>query len=515
MSSVSIDKAIITNDEALRAKYGAAGVAQIATAITALIAADTARGLRSQLFHIDDATEMAAVGGSPVIAPADEQGAKNAIDAICNALTPDYLLLLDGPDVVPHIALDPIPGLADSDRSVPSDLPYACSAPFSRDAADFVGVDRVVGRLPAAEGADEPALLVSFIQNAIGHRPKPKSQYTKYFGMSADVWSISTQLSLTAAFGSKTGLQLSPPAAHPGINGLLGQPSHFVNCHGSNMDPRFYGQKGIKFPVAMESRPIASRASGGDTVVTAECCFGAQLYNHRLSGIDEPICIAYLRSGAIAFLGSTNIAYGPASASGQADLICQYFWAGILVGASAGRALLQARQNFVRTQIMSDPTNLKTLAQFLLLGDPSVCPVETPPSKGLDVNALPENADAAGVGQRKQRRAALASAGRSLGKAASLPGRPVKDGDRQAVERLRDLASSKGYGTPVVLSVTGGAEFRRSIKALRQRRRIVVAVDKDARPTTDEPTPPLPFTRVFVGHIVDGTITSVSECESR
>src|SRR5262245_14958450 len=125
MSKVSVNKVIVTNRGALQAKYGAAGAAQIAAAIAALIAAHAAKGLRSQLIHIDDAAEMAAVGGAAVIAPVDEAGAKAAVDAIFNTLTPDYVMLLDGPDVVPHILLDPIAGLSDADLGVPSDLPYA------------------------------------------------------------------------------------------------------------------------------------------------------------------------------------------------------------------------------------------------------------------------------------------------------------------------------------------------------------------------------------------------------
>jgi hypothetical protein len=43
------------------------------------------------------------VGGTPPINALDKKGAKNAVDAIASALSPDYLVLLDGPDVIPHI----------------------------------------------------------------------------------------------------------------------------------------------------------------------------------------------------------------------------------------------------------------------------------------------------------------------------------------------------------------------------------------------------------------------------
>jgi hypothetical protein len=100
------------------------------------------------------------------------------------------------------------------------------------------------------------------------------------------------------------------------------------------------------------------------TVVAAECCYGAQLYDPSLRGIPDPICIAYLTAGALGFLGSTNFAYGPETWNGQADLLTQFFFENVVAGASLGRSLLQARQRFISTQDMTDPTNVKTLAQF-------------------------------------------------------------------------------------------------------------------------------------------------------
>jgi hypothetical protein len=59
-------------------------------------------------------------------------------------------------------------------------------------------------------------------------------------------------------------------------------------------------------------------------------------------------------------------------------LACSYFVDGVLNGASIGRAALEARQRFVRQVTVLSPVNSKTLAQFNLLGDPSVHPVAAP-----------------------------------------------------------------------------------------------------------------------------------------
>ena len=71
------------------------------------------------------------------------------------AASPDYLVLLDGPDVMPHIVLtNPLPN--DGDMTVDSNLPYASPAIFSRRAARYLKVTRVVGCVPSAPGATTP-----------------------------------------------------------------------------------------------------------------------------------------------------------------------------------------------------------------------------------------------------------------------------------------------------------------------------------------------------------------------
>ena len=142
-----------------------------------------------------------------------------------------------------------------------------------------------------------------------------------------------------------------------------------------------------------------------DTIVAAECCYGAQLYDPVLA-TSHGLCLHYLDQGAIAFWGSSNIAWGPAHGNGQADLIAQYFLQEVLRGASLGRAALAARQRFARQASPALlPVDLKTLAQFVLLGDPSVHPIALPATASTR-ERLAETAldDAAPSADRKQRR---------------------------------------------------------------------------------------------------------------
>ena len=120
-------KVIVTNVGVLRAKYGAAGLAKLKAALAALIAADKQRGIATILIAIDSVAAMAKVGAPAVTQPGDRRTVKRAVDAICGKLSPDYLLILGAPDVVPHQELaNPVfsPG-DDDDRVVPTDLPYA------------------------------------------------------------------------------------------------------------------------------------------------------------------------------------------------------------------------------------------------------------------------------------------------------------------------------------------------------------------------------------------------------
>jgi len=137
----------------------------------------------------------------------------------------------------------------------------------------------------------------------------------------------------------------------------------------------------MSYPESMNSKNLTGKVSKG-TVVAAECCYGAQLIDAaNVGGGNGQLSIAnnYLLNGALGFLGSSTIAYGPTDSNDQADLVCAYFFQSVLKGASMGRSLLEARQQYLsKAGPHLDPVALKTMSQFYLLGDPSVQPVENP-----------------------------------------------------------------------------------------------------------------------------------------
>src|SRR5262245_59144398 len=376
-----IDKLIVTNVQALRSKYGSSGVDAIRAAVDALIAADAVRGLTTRLVDIASRSQMRAVRARAVADPDVRKPNKDAIDAAYRAAMPDYLVILGSVDVVPHQSLvnplftdDPE---GDDDRHVASDLPYACEAPYSRNIRDFRGPTRVVGRLPDITGADEPSYLVRLLRTAARYQTRPREAYDAYFGLTARVWRASTGLSLRTLFGSDEAMRQSPPDGPGWRAAELRRGLHFINCHGGPSAPEFYGQRTASsddFPVAHDTEHVQGAIRNG-TVVAAECCYGAELYDPRDAEGRRGICYAYLGGGAYGFFGSSTIAYGPSSGNGWADLLCRYFLEGVLRGASLGRAVLEARHTYLLGMSVLQPEDLKTLAQFNLLGAPSLHPV--------------------------------------------------------------------------------------------------------------------------------------------
>lgn len=368
-------KVILTNESALAEKYG--DTSEIDSAVQKLIEADSGNEIETRLIALDSADAMKDVG--PVVQdPTDPGQNLAAVHAVYDALTPDYIMLLGGPDVVPQ---QPLRNPAyekgkDDDRIIPSDLPYACEAATSKEPRDYTAVTRVVGRLPDITGSDDPSYLVGLLDNAASASPLSATEFSQYFGISAEVWHKSSRLNVQTIFGSDQDLQLVPPRDYQWDAQLLARRAHFINCHGAPSDWRFYGQpSGIRqFPESHDGTYIPQRITPG-TVVAAECCYGAQLYDPSSTHGRAGLCNVYLGNGAWGFFGSSNIAYGPADSTDWADHLCQYFWRAILEGASLGSAVLRARQKYIGERPTLDPVDLKTIAQFSLLGDPSIHPV--------------------------------------------------------------------------------------------------------------------------------------------
>lgn len=379
---VKIDKVIVTNLSALKGKYGMTGVQKIQAALKNLIAKDRKRGLVTRLFPLDDSVAMKQVNGKPITKATDPKQNKNAIDAVYTAFAPDYLMILGSIDIIPHQNLkNPLYSpYDDPDKFAFGDLPYACEAKYGQRPQNFFGPTRVIGRLPDITGAKDPQYLLALLKTAAAYKNSNAQAYRNYFGISAEVWKRSTDLSLSATFGNPADLKTVPPSNAKWPTAMVKRLSHFINCHGAPDDSHFYGQphSGAQvYPVALDAGYLEKKISEG-TIAAAECCYGGQLFDPVYNKGQMGIGNTYLGNKAYGFFGSTTIAYGPDDHNDQADLICQYFLQSLLKGASLGRAALEARQKFAHTASMSDPSNVKTIAQFNLYADPSVVPIQQP-----------------------------------------------------------------------------------------------------------------------------------------
>jgi hypothetical protein len=473
------DKIIVSNRKVLSSKYGSKGFETIGKALTELGAADKNRGIKSKVVYLDDEAGMKKMGGKGVIDASDPRQNKQAIDAVFNFFNPHYLMILGSPDVVPHQDLDNpaySPG-NDDDAQAWGDLPYACDAPYSRDPALFVGATRVVGRLPDMVGASEPSYLLSLLKTATDYKKFPPNDYRGYLGLSADVWQSSTRLSINNLFGNADKLLLAPPSGSKYPNGELHNRMHFINCHGAPVTPEFYGQRGNRYPKSLTTQSTIGEILEG-TVAAVECCYGAELYDALRLVVDPPICQSYLQQRGYGYLGSSTIAYGPAEGNGAADYICQYFLQNVLDGASIGHAALMARQQFVGRTAQMDAVDLKTLAQFYLLGDPSIHPIAEPSATVVPTGTATADAERF---FRAERREKMKLAGDFLKQTKATASKRVPKGklsssSKTALSNIAKLAGLEKH-TVIAFAVKGAPASRgRAAKVKTSPSRYLVAI---------------------------------------
>ena len=373
------DKVLITNIGALRAKYGRDGVDRIRVGLDRLIAADATRGLRTRIVALDDGRTARALGISAVSDHADAEATKVAFDAIDEVWSPAYFVIVGSDDVIASQPMrNPLyqagPDSVDDDLIVASDLPYACDHDYSTSIGHFRGPSRVVGRIPDGHASTSTAQLRTALKVAATYRSRPRTAYEKIWALTAADWRRSSVELLTKTVGSTTGLVEIPPHLRWQVRHTQ-RALHFFNCHGASNRPQMQGQRGSWRPVVMNPKELlqGERLREG-TVVATECCYtGAMVPPDRKSG--PAFVDVYTRKGAYAFLGSSTEVWGGIHSNEDADLLVRFYLHHVLSGTSSGRALLQARQDYILRKTALSPTDLKTLAQFTLFGDPSLHPV--------------------------------------------------------------------------------------------------------------------------------------------
>lgn len=396
-SSAPTAQVLLSNKAALLRAYGASGFAAIDERLHVLVEALRQRGVRAHCCYLDDAASLwldDQLGFAPTSssAPAIRElvrGMSGAIEERGWQVGP--LLLIGGDEIVPfHRLSNPI---ADGDDAVLSDNPYGS------DDAGFLLPQRIVARLPTDAG-DSPAFLLTALQHMIdyhtgvyrespdrfslgalgqhllrGRRVEPPAAA----GYSAAVWQEPSRVVLDT-FAADAALASSPPLDVETLNMemLSARRLLYVNLHGARGLPNWYGQPDAVWPGPATNLPVAlspehlsdSLHVGG--LLISEACYGLDLAG-RTPGSSIPL--RALAEGASACVGATVNAYGSyTSPLIGADLLCQRLFAQLACGLPIGEALHQARFEFAQTmyrrQGYLDEADIKTLTEFVLLGDP-------------------------------------------------------------------------------------------------------------------------------------------------
>jgi hypothetical protein len=223
--------------------------------------------------------------------------------------------------------------------------------------------ERAIGRLP--DGKDIELLIAQI--HSIGKKEDKDNQRKATFGLSAAVWANASR-NVYKIISNKE-ILLSPPENRDTLKISENTEIFYFNLHGSDRTNNWYGQHGSNYPIALS--PLNIPALHSATVVT-EACYGAYTID---KGISDSIALTFLKKGALCFVGSTTVAYGPpAPPSREADLIANLFFKEILKGNKFGTALLSAKQEFFRIMMdeqgFLDGNDKKTLLQFVLYGNP-------------------------------------------------------------------------------------------------------------------------------------------------
>jgi tetratricopeptide (TPR) repeat protein len=384
---------LLANKSALQRRYGADGFIAIDQRLNALAAALRRRAIQVYCCYSDDASSL-HIGDQIALTPVAQEATaiRELVRAAADGLSGQHrqlgtLLLIGGDDIVPFHRL-PNP-LDDIDQAVLSDNPYGA------DDAGHLLPHRIVARLPDGAGTD-PELLLTLLDQMIEHHHRGSSVGRRTAGLlglrlgsrqrvpmangySADVWR-ETSRTVLDALSPDIPLGCCPPldADSFTLTSSSARALLYLNLHGAAGLPNWYGQpdpsrggQGDRLPVALRPNSFEHNSLAGALLIS-EACYGLDLAGRTMQ---TSIPLRALAGGARACVGSTVNAYGSSSAPLLgADLLCQRLLGQLQRGASVGEALREARLEFAQTmyrrQGYLDDVDIKTLMEFVLLGDP-------------------------------------------------------------------------------------------------------------------------------------------------
>lgn len=288
-----------------------------------------------------------------------------ALRQIVELARPKYLLILGNEKVIGVSHWENV--AHDGDDEVESDLPYAtlCTeSPWENRDFDFDAVLRV-GRVPSYIGETVEA-FVSYFRNAAAAM-RDDVRVVPY-GLSALVWQAESDDEFGAVSSRK--VDVSPEVTKNNVKSRMGFEANllFFNLHGSNQTKFWYGQEGWSYPEAFAPQVLA----GIDRpyFIGVEACYGARY----LGGLtpEDSIVLTALQNHCLALLGSSRIAFGARVPKGFcADVVVGDYIKGLNEGLTSGDAHIEGLRELCLCPETMDDSDIKTLAEFALYGDPS------------------------------------------------------------------------------------------------------------------------------------------------
>ncbi|MDW8147059.1 MAG: tetratricopeptide repeat protein [Roseiflexaceae bacterium] len=386
---------VLSSRAALHQRFGADGFAALDRRLRQYATALQRRGVMAHICYCDDANSLRLEDGVATAPVAAEAGAlRDLLRTLSGALAErgralGAALIIGGDEIVPfHRLPNPLP---DDDIVVLSDNPYATDDPA------YIAPQRMVARLPDGNSGD-PSLLFAQLDRMTayhyGSRPQA-NRSRRFFGQrrahdapELDIWSAGycaeiwkdVSRAVLDALTADAPLTSSPPhlAETLDLRALHNRRLLYFNLHGAAGLPNFYGQPDTVWPGAATRLPVALRPNQVDAdmadgvLILSEACYGAEIIGRT---VDTSIPLRALARGALAVVGATVNAYGSLSDPLiGADLLFQHILKHLARGEPIGRALHQARiefaQEMYRRQGFLDDVDIKTLIEFVLLGDP-------------------------------------------------------------------------------------------------------------------------------------------------
>ena len=316
--------------------------------------------------------------------PTSVQTAEDAAEFVRPRLTGrEGVVLIGGFDVVPAQQLDV---LDDAARQALVD-----SGNDGQDADNFiVWSDELYGD---EDGDFLPELPVTRIPDGLskdvilGALQAPAFRPEGRFGIRNLNRPFAGQVYPNVPGGGPGRLEISEVFAPQNIMGSAARGGVYFMLHGSARDAaRFWGEThgGAAYEaIAVECVPKDARG----TVVFTGCCWGALTMSPPAgmmrSGMslqprraESSVALAYLRSGALAFVGCTGSHYSPLKSPYDyfGKPIHDAFWQGINGGRAPARALFDAKREFARrmphgqTDPFSRAVELKLVREYTCLG---------------------------------------------------------------------------------------------------------------------------------------------------